>query len=68
MVGATLTNILRTWDNLENTVSMALSLAMYGISNIVVDICGTGGAKDDELCVRWMQLAAFMPMARNFYT
>jgi alpha-glucosidase (family GH31 glycosyl hydrolase) len=40
---------------------MAVNLAMFGINNVVVDICGTGGLKDEELCVRWMQLAAFMP-------
>ena len=47
---------------------MAMGLSMYGFSNIVTDVCGTIGPLDEELCGRWMQLAAFLPMARNYYT
>ncbi len=40
---------------------------MYGMSNTMIDACGSLGPMDEELCARWMQLAAFMPMARNYY-
>ena len=33
----------------------------------MVDGCGSLGATDEELCARWMQIAAFMPMYRGYY-
>jgi len=44
---------------------MAMGLSMYGFADIVVDVCGTQGPLDEELCARWMQLGAFLPMVRN---
>ena len=52
---------------MKSTVSMAMGLSMFGFSNIMVDACGTKGTFDERLCGRWMQLAAFLPMARNYY-
>lgn len=67
-VGAALvTNIYRSWENMRNTIAMVMQLNMYGLSNTVVDLCGTRGPRDEELCARWMQVGAFMPMARNYY-
>ncbi len=40
---------------------------MFGIENVATDVCGSSGDRNDELCARWMQLAAFMPIARNYY-
>lgn len=67
MSAGLITKLERTWESLKNTISMAMGLSMYGISNTVVDVCGTVGELDQELCGRWMQLAAFLPMARNYY-
>lgn len=44
-----------------------MGLSLYGVGNTMVDSCGSLGKMDQELCARWMQLAAFMPMVRNFY-
>ncbi len=33
----------------------------------MVDGCGTLGSMDEELCARWMQIAAFMPMMRLYH-
>lgn len=44
-----------------------MAMSMYGMGNTMVDSCGSLGKMDLELCARWMQMAAFMPMVRNFY-
>lgn len=59
---------MRTQDDINNTISMAMQLSMYGFSNIMIDACGTKGPFDEKLCTKWMQIAAFLPMARNYYT
>lgn len=64
---ALITDQLRTWDNLKNTISMAMGLSLYGIGNTMVDSCGSLGKLDLELCARWMQVSAFLPMVRNYY-
>jgi hypothetical protein len=56
----------RTWSNMKNSVSMAMSLSMYGFSTVVLDQCGGIGKLDEEMCARWMQLSVMMPMTRNF--
>lgn len=33
----------------------------------MVDGCGALGPMDEELCGRWMQMAAFMPMVRVYH-
>lgn len=46
---------------------MTMGLSLYGVGNTMVDSCGSLGKLDLELCARWMQLSAFLPMVRNFY-
>ena len=40
---------------------------MFGMIATMVDSCGSLGPMDEELCARWMQVAAFMPLVRNYY-
>ena len=42
---------------------------MFGIPNTLVDVCGDAGDHHSQadLCARWMQLAAYMPFARDYY-
>lgn len=46
---------------------MAMGFSLYGVSNVMTGICGDIGDLDEELCARWAQLGAFMPMVRNYY-
>jgi alpha-glucosidase (family GH31 glycosyl hydrolase) len=52
MVVGALTDLSRSWETLKNVVSMALSLSMYGVNNVLLDVCGNG-VKNEELCARW---------------
>jgi alpha-glucosidase (family GH31 glycosyl hydrolase) len=43
---ALITNVYRSWENLRNSIAMAIGLSMYGFSNTVTDVCGTIGPLD----------------------
>jgi alpha-glucosidase (family GH31 glycosyl hydrolase) len=55
----------RTYQNMKNTVGMAMSMSTYGFNQIMVDVCGSSGDFDEQMCARWFQLAAMIPMMRN---
>lgn len=42
MVAGIINNLLRDWTSLTNAIQMALGLSMYGINNVVLDVCGSG--------------------------
>lgn len=50
---ATITKLNRTWENMNHTIAMAMSLSMYGFNQISIDSCGTFGNFTEELCARW---------------
>jgi alpha-glucosidase (family GH31 glycosyl hydrolase) len=62
-----LTDLYRSWSNLQNIIPQAIQLSMNGFSAVMVDSCGSLGPMNEELCARWAQLATFMPMIRNYY-
>lgn len=62
-----ITDMSRSWINLRGLIAQAMSLSLAGQSNFMVDGCGSLGQLDEELCARWMQVAAFMPMYRGYY-
>ena len=61
------TNLDRSWESLRGMISSVFSLSTVGARNVMVDGCGSIGKLDEELCARWMQAAAFMPMVRLYY-
>ena len=67
MGAVSLSDMQRSWKNLRTSISQVMSFSMYGVSNVASEICGSIGALDTELCGRWAQLAAFLPMIRNYY-
>jgi alpha-glucosidase (family GH31 glycosyl hydrolase) len=43
-----------------------MNMNMFGIPHTGADVCGTYGEEiDEELCLRWIQLATFYPLARH---
>lgn len=65
---AAVTNLDRSYIDMQRTIPQAIGLSMFGYNNVMVDACGTKGPFDEEMCARGMQMAAFMPLARNYYT
>lgn len=65
--GHWLGNYPRDWSFMRWSISAIMNFNMFGIPYTGADICGTVGKKDDEMCARWYQLAAFYPMARNYF-
>ena len=49
MSAGLITNLNRTYTDMKNSIAMAMGLSMYGISNTVVDVCGSKGPLDEEL-------------------
>lgn len=61
-----ITNMFRSWENLTRLLNQVYMLGTNGI-HAMVDSCGSLGPMDEELCARWSQLSAFMPLMRNFF-
>jgi alpha-glucosidase len=62
------TNNDRSWDSLYFGLASVLRSQMFGMPLSGSDVCGykSGGEMlDEELCLRWYQLATFFPLARH---
>ena len=60
-----------SWGDMRHSIVGMLNYNMYGIPLVGANICGYSRAEEaidteEELCVRWHQLAAFYPLARRF--
>jgi alpha-glucosidase (family GH31 glycosyl hydrolase) len=62
-----ITGLGRDWQSLRNMINQVYAHSMFGTRNFMVDTCGSWGKLDEELCTRWMQTVALMPMVRNYY-
>ena len=55
----------RDWAYLRHSISGIMNMNMFGIPHVGADVCGFfGEKKDDEMCLRWIQLSTFYTMAR----
>lgn len=59
--------VARSWDWLRYSVASVLNMNILGVPMSGVDVCGTTGTQDAQLCAYWYQLAVFQPIARNHY-
>ena len=58
----------RTWEYMRYSISGIMSMNMFGIPHTGADVCGSESMEtDDEMCMRWIQLATFYPLARFNY-
>lgn len=58
----------RSWDSLYYGLASTLRSQMFGMPHSGSDVCGyyaNGDQLDEELCLRWYQMATFFPLARH---
>ncbi|CAI8494319.1 unnamed protein product [Hanseniaspora opuntiae] len=53
-----------TWEHLKNSVPMILNNGLAGMPNTGADVAGFYGNPEEELLVRWYQLASLYPFFR----
>jgi alpha-glucosidase (family GH31 glycosyl hydrolase) len=53
------------WADLRASIAGVLAMGLLGVPLVGADVCGFTGDAGRELCVRWTQLGAWYPFARN---
>ena len=64
---------IHDWSSLRASLKEAIELGLSGIPLVSMTACGTpasiplNATIDDDLCLRWYQMAAFMPAMSSFH-
>ena len=53
------------FDNIKYSISGIMSMNVFGINLVGADICGNLNQTTEDLCLRWMKVGAFYPLARG---
>lgn len=53
------------WGHMRRSIAGMLAMNMFGTPLVGGDVCGFYGDTEEQLCVRWTQLGALSPFARN---
>ena len=58
-------DVQRSWGGLRSQVEISLQMGLQGVAYMHSDLGGyTGGTRDPELYIRWMQFGVFQPIYR----
>ncbi|HMP91012.1 MAG TPA: glycoside hydrolase family 31 protein [Kiritimatiellia bacterium] len=58
-------DVNRSWGGLRSQIEISLQMGLQGVAYMHSDLGGyTGGTKDAELYIRWMQYGVFQPIYR----
>eukprot|EP00347_Sterkiella_histriomuscorum_P006514 403352477 len=58
-------NDLKNWDHLRYSIRTLLNMNIFGIPHSGINVCDFMlQNSDEELCLRWIQLGTFFPLAR----
>lgn len=51
------------------SISSVMSMNMFGIPHSGANVCGYHGSEiaNDRLCLNWIQIAAYQPLARFYF-
>ncbi|GMT33486.1 hypothetical protein PFISCL1PPCAC_24783, partial [Pristionchus fissidentatus] len=53
------------WNDLRTSISETMEFNMFGIPYVGSDVCGFKGISNQELCLRWQQMASYHSFFRN---
>ncbi|TIC52139.1 hypothetical protein E3Q03_03394 [Wallemia mellicola] len=57
-----------TWQSMRDSIKGLFQFSAFQMPFTGADACGFGGNTVEELCTRWMELAAFSPFMRSHNT
>jgi alpha-glucosidase (family GH31 glycosyl hydrolase) len=67
-MGHILSGLQGTWEHLRASLVTVFTYQLFGLAQSGADVCGYTLDASDELCTRWMQLAAWFPLLRNHHS
>ena len=67
-MGHVLSGVQSSWEHMRASLVAAFTYQMFGMAFSGADVCGYTGQATEELCTRWVQLGAWLPLFRNHHS